>query len=329
VSPRSRPLTSRSPRCAAYRQLLRSTSPLLPVPIKPLAWPLRGQEHRPGELQNNTPWAYASNRLHRGMPCAVHQRLSCCSSPDQELVGQVSVKTESAWEIPGLHRRDVFLDVLRVSVVVGAHVIVKTWAELSSWSPLPSRVRQGAHPRPPSQRTHAWSSQAVPFPSFNPPQLQDFFIPLSSVGNAAEKVVRVRESNGTGREFPSPSFLSRLFDPISWLAGFAIRESRRPDPRVAAAYVEGTSSNSVNSLWVGLMPRLLRTSSALFEGKLRDLIRDSGGSGPGHYPFARPARTSHARRSPATSAMPWVASSVGLTCCGFGRLACWTAGPRR
>ncbi len=105
--------------------------------------------------------------------------------PDQDLVGQVSVKTESAWEILDC-TVDVFLDVLRVSVVVGAHVIVKTWADVQlvttaygecDWELLP----------PPFAESPCVEFVNRPFPSFNPPQLQDFFIPPPPVDNLAKK----------------------------------------------------------------------------------------------------------------------------------------------
>jgi hypothetical protein len=136
------------------------------------------------QLQNNTPNRTPVTGYLEVCPVQFIKSL-VLFFPDQDLVGQVSVKTESAWEILDC-TVDVFLDVLRVSVVVGAHVIVKTWADVQlvttaygecDWELLP----------PPFAESPCVEFVNRPFPSFNPPQLQDFFIPPPPVDNLAKK----------------------------------------------------------------------------------------------------------------------------------------------
>ena len=97
--------------------------------------------------------------------------------PDPGQVGLVDVKTESAWEI--LEQDvEVIVDVLRLTVTVGAFVIVKTWADAQlvmtafgecDWEQVP----------PPLADEPCLQFFERPFPRFNPAQLSDFFIPPS------------------------------------------------------------------------------------------------------------------------------------------------------
>ena len=136
------------------------------------------------QLQNNTPGRTPTTGYIEVCPVQFARSL-VLFYPDQEQVGQVSVKTESSWEILDC-TVDVFLDVLRVSVVVGAHVIVKTWADVQlvttafgecDWELLP----------PPFAESPCVEFANRPFPSFNPPQLQDFFLPPQPNGGTAAK----------------------------------------------------------------------------------------------------------------------------------------------
>lgn len=126
------------------------------------------------QLQNNTPGRTPVTGYIEVCPVQFAKSL-VLFFPDQELVGQVSVKTQSHWEILDC-TVDVFLDVLRVGVTVGAHVIVKTWADAQlvitafgecDWDLLP----------PPLAENPCIEFFNRPFPPFNPPQLQDYFVP--------------------------------------------------------------------------------------------------------------------------------------------------------
>ena len=136
------------------------------------------------QLQNNTPYRTPTVGFIEVCPVQFTKTL-VLFFPDQEQVGQVSVKTESSWEILDC-TVDVFLDVLRVGVSVGAHVIVKTWADVQlvttafgecDWELIP----------PPFAENPCVEFVNRPFPSFNPPQLQDFFIPPLTPGQDAKK----------------------------------------------------------------------------------------------------------------------------------------------
>jgi len=136
------------------------------------------------QLQNNTPGRTPTTGFIEVCPVQFTKDL-VLFFPDQEQVGQVSVKAESAWEILDC-TVDVFLDVLRVAVTVGAHVIVKTWADVQlvttafgecDWELIP----------PPFAENPCVEFANRPFPSFNPPQLQDFFIPPPPVGTQQRK----------------------------------------------------------------------------------------------------------------------------------------------
>lgn len=102
--------------------------------------------------------------------------------PDQEQVGVVSVKTESAWEILDCDT-EICLNVLRVDVTVGAFLIVKTWADVQLVTTAMGECDWELVP-PPFPEDPCEAFKARPFPPFNPPQLEDFFVPDPEKGNS-------------------------------------------------------------------------------------------------------------------------------------------------
>ncbi len=126
------------------------------------------------QLQNNTAGRTPSTGWLEICPVGFMKDL-VLFFPDQELVGQVSVKTESHWEILACDV-DVCLSVLRASVTVGAQIIVKSWADVQlvttafgecDWELIP----------PPFAENPCLEFVNRPFPPFNPPQLQDYYEP--------------------------------------------------------------------------------------------------------------------------------------------------------
>jgi len=126
------------------------------------------------ELQNTTPNRTPRTGFIEVCPVQFTKR-PVLFFPDVEQVGQVSVKTEASWEVLDC-TAEVLLNVLRVDVSVGAFIIVKTWADVQlvttafgecDWELIP----------PPFSEDACDVFRARPFPPFNPPQLEDFFVP--------------------------------------------------------------------------------------------------------------------------------------------------------
>lgn len=143
-----------------------------PAPVPNL--PCRVKETVLVELENRTPGRTPRTGFLEICPVRFVKQ-PVLFFPDQELVGQVGVKTESSWEILDC-TVEIVLNVLRVNVSVGAHIIVKTWAEVQLVVPSVGECEWEIIP-PPFAENPCDVFRQRPFPPFNPPQLQDFFVP--------------------------------------------------------------------------------------------------------------------------------------------------------
>jgi len=124
-------------------------------------------------LQNNTPLRTPTDGFLEVSTISFVKR-PVLFFPDQEMVGQVSVKSESSWEILDC-TVDLFLNALRANVSVGAFMIIKTWADVQLVTTAMGECDWDLIPPGPEDQCDLFRTRL--FPPFNPPQLDDFLEP--------------------------------------------------------------------------------------------------------------------------------------------------------